>query len=110
MIELDLFCRTQFSIFHMDPVSSLCEQLFVLSSFKSQAREPKPNFEYESEKVISNKFLLTDFRISSDIAMKIMSFLLQKVTSLTNNHNLGNDIRAGHPSMPFFQKNVSGSP
>jgi hypothetical protein len=78
MIELDLFCRTQFSIFHMDPISPLLEQLFVLSSFKSQSGERVPNFEYESEKVISNKFLLTDFRLSSDIDNKMMSFPLLK--------------------------------
>ena len=110
MIELDLFCRTQFSIFHMDPISPLCDQLFVISRFKSQSRQPKPNFEYESEKVVSNKFLLTDFRLSSVIDMKMVSFLLRKVTSLTNNHDLGNDIRAGHLLMPFFEKNISGSP
>ena len=110
MIELDQFCRTQFSIFHLDPINPLYEQQFVLSSFKSQSGEGVHNFEYESEKVVSNKFLLTDFRLSSVIDMKMVSFLLRKVTSLTNNHDLGNDIRAGHLLMPFFEKNISGSP
>ena len=110
MIELGQFYRTQFPIFRLDPISPWYEQLFVLSNSKVETRMPKPNFEYESVKEVSNKVLLTDFRLSSDIDNKMMSFPLRKVTSLTNYHNMANDIRAGHPSMPFFKKNVSGSP